>query len=98
MENQSIHKEVKESLERFELLAEIQPSEGWEETLNRRLTSSGRGKARPLLTFAMAALVLINAGFIIKVFVAGDNADTQKRQKMEAIAGNILINPDSANN
>src|SRR5579863_3468854 len=99
METESVNKKVKESLELFEALPEIQPSGSWNEALNRRLLSSPRErKVRPILAIPIALLVLINAGFLIKALLPGDTFTSRHSQKLEVIAENILINPDSANN
>ena len=99
METESLNRKIKESLEHFEYLPDMQPSGTWNETLNRRLHASPRKhKTRPLLVLAIISLVVINGGVVLKTVLSGSTASSQDSQKLELIAETILFNPDSANN
>lgn len=99
MKNQVSQKKVAELLDRFESLPAVEPSAGWYEALNRRLSATPRQrKARPALTVAIVLLVLINAAFLLKELLPDNAVITQNRRNLEVIAHDILINPDSASN
>lgn len=99
MKVESVDIKVKELLEQFESLPNIQSSRNWNDALNRKLLSSPRKrKVRPALAIALVLLVIINAVFLLKTLLPGNTAALQNSQKLEVIAANILINPVSANN
>ena len=98
MEYETLNRKVKESLDRFEHLPEIEASGAWYYALNSRLLSSPRKhKVRPAFAVAIMLLVAINAGVVIKALLPESSAPPNS-QKLELIAENILFNPDSANN
>lgn len=99
MEYEKLNRRVKESLDQFEHLPDIQASGTWYDTLNHRLLASSRKrKVRPALVLSIILLVAINAGVVIKKLLPGSTTISQTSHKLELVAENLLFNPDSANN
>jgi len=99
METEFVNRKVREALGQFESLPEIQTSPAWNEALERRLLSSARRrKVQPGFVIAVVLLVLINAGIMLKVLLPVNTVTAQNNYRLQVVAENILINPDSANN
>jgi hypothetical protein len=102
MENKELKKRVIQSLEAFEALEELQPSNQWNESLMKRLSSSKRRstakKTAGTVIVVITLLCLLNIGFGITILLTDTGQSEERKAGLEIISKELLINPSSVNN
>jgi hypothetical protein len=90
---------VMEKLNEFEMLQNIQPSEGWNESLKNKITSAKFGSASNLssarFTIPVLFIVLINIVLYLNTIINNSHQGSYKDKELQLISKELLINPIS---
>ncbi len=100
MKETEIDNQVSRMLMQFEDLDNLQPSEGWNEALTKKLSTTKQISAMPKSKLLMVSMffIILNAGFIVKIFLSSSNAGANNNTSLQTISKEFLINPISLNN
>jgi hypothetical protein len=102
MKDSHFNSKVIQKLQEFESLEDIQPSAGWNDSLMRKLKSSGSNHPGRSVTARFAIIVILiiaaNLGFILNLFNNHSRRSETLSTEYHIISSEFLINPLSANN
>ena len=101
MKDTTLKNKVSQKLQEFELLQDIEPSSGWNQSITDRLTTSKPKKApmHPATVFAIIALffVLGNIVLILNTTFKDTGRNLQRDNDLQVISKELLINSTSPN-
>ena len=102
MKESAFSDKVMQKLNEFEMMQNIQPSAGWNESLMNKIASAKSGSASNLSSarFAIPVLfiVLINIVFFLNTIITNSQQDSYKDKELQVISEEFLINPISIKN
>jgi hypothetical protein len=102
MRESVVSEKADQRLREFETIGNIQPSQGWDEALMKRIESAKPGSAISLsfsgLVIPIILVVLLNIGFILNFAIKNSQQTSFKNQEFTVISEELLINPVSIKN
>ena len=102
MKESALSDKVMQKLNEFEMMANIQPSAGWNESLINKIASAKSDPASNLSSarFAIPVLfiVLVNIVFFLNTIITNSHQDSYKDKELQVISEEFLINPISIKN
>jgi hypothetical protein len=103
MKESELNNRISQMLNAFESIENIQPQEGWSQSLMDKLSSAKRpaypGHSKTKFIVAILFIVLMNIGFILSTIIKNDSRNTLSRNNdLQVISKELLINPTSLNN
>jgi hypothetical protein len=92
---------ILQKLNEFETLENIQPSEGWNQSLMQKIGSASANPIKGLSAakFVVAALfiLLVNIGFILNSVIRDSKQSVSHDSELQIISKEFLVNPVSIN-
>jgi hypothetical protein len=102
MKESAIRDEVIQKLNEFEMMQDIHPSSGWNESLNNRLASGKTGSTSnhisARLTIPVLFIILINLVLFLNTIISSSRQVSHKDKELLVISEELLINPISIKN
>ena len=99
MEQPVLHNKAIQALKEFESLEDIQPSAAWNDSLMKRLESSGvhpaSGNPVPKVAWVLLVFILANVGLILTLISGSSRQSFDRGKELHAISSEFLINPTS---
>ncbi len=101
MKEQELNNKVSQILNEFESMEGIQPSSDWDASLLKKLNYSKHNKfiSSPLINIAavVVVVVIINAGFLVNLLSKPTNESITRKDELQIVSKELLINPTSIN-
>jgi hypothetical protein len=102
MKESKENNDLLKTIEVFDNIAVLHPSEEWNQSLMTRLVSV-KPYATPVsmttkISVLVVFIVLLNVGFILNAFISNSHRRVQRNNDLKVISKELLINPVSINN
>jgi hypothetical protein len=102
MKKQELNNKVLQTLQEFESIPSLQPTEAWEQDLMSKIDTAKLHHASPISKTKIIVVILfiaaINIGFLLSAVVHHSHQTLSRNSDLQVISKEFLINPTSLNN
>ena len=98
MENEELNNRIQESLQQFEGLENISPSNEWNESLRKKLTRTKSKTTSSTLVISVALLCILNLGFAFTMLMKNNPVTNERDENLKLVSQELFINPITTNN
>ena len=99
MKGSEISDKTMQTLREFDMLDTIQPTEGWSESVMKRLATTTKGKRHgasvPGVAWVLLVFILANMGLLFTALGVNSRHSGGRSSDLRTLSGEFLVNPTS---